>query len=74
MSFVFVLQRLKAATTPAREWGPALDEHRIEAGYEPLSKILDVQLEEKNGGVNGDVGHSNLAFNSENEKGSQTIL
>lgn len=67
-------ERLKAATTPAREWGPALDEHRIEAGYEPLSKILDMQLEGKKGDVNGDVGHSNLAFNSENEKGSQTVL
>ncbi|PIK51287.1 putative sodium- and chloride-dependent glycine transporter 2-like [Apostichopus japonicus] len=35
------VERWKAATTPAREWGPALDEHRIEAGYEPLNTPKD---------------------------------
>lgn len=51
-----MIQRWKAATTPAREWGPALDEHRIEAGYEPLNTPKDdVEL---------NVGYDNIAMDS----------
>ena len=38
MNFFFYLQRLKQSLKPTREWGPALNQDRKDAGYRPLPK------------------------------------
>ena len=52
-------QRLKYSITPGEDWGPALNKHRLEAGYPPIESGEEIGSKMDNPPAYNDIFNKN---------------